>query len=533
VAIYRACLSAALRFRWTTLLVNFAVIPAVIPLIAVIGSEFMPPLYEGSLLYMPTAPPGMSITEATRLLQLQDQVLSRFPEVERVFGTVGRGTSATDNSPMGMVNTTLMLKPREQWRKGMTVEKLQAEMDDALQVPGFPNTWTQPIRNRLDMLFTGVKTPVGIKVLGPELAVIERLGLQIESALAHVPGTRSAYAERVTQGFFTDIEVDRAAIARYGVTVEDVQMVIETAIGGETVTRTVEGRERYPVSVRYARDFRDSLQSIGAVLVPTPAGNVQLAELARISIRKGPAMIRDENGLLAGYVYVDTASKDLGGYVKSAQAAVRDRVTLPQGYRLDWTGQYEFQVRARERLQLLVPVVFACILLLLYLTFHSLSEAIIVMLSVVYAMTGGVIAQWLLGYNFSVAVWVGYIALYGIAVQTGVVMVVYLHEALDRRLALGPVTPHDIWEATVAGSVLRLRPKLMTVAATTLSLLPIMWSTSVGSDVMKPIAAPIIGGMVTSTIHVLIVTPVIFYVMKLSALKRGTLKASRMSSIEG
>ncbi len=533
VAIYRGCLSAALRFRWTTLVVNFAVIPAVIPLIAVIGSEFMPPLYEGSLLYMPTAPPGMSITEATRLLQLQDTVLKRFPEVERVFGTVGRGTTATDNSPMGMVNTTLMLKPREQWRTGMTVEKLQAEMDEALQVPGFPNTWTQPIRNRLDMLFTGVKTPVGIKVLGPDLAVIERLGRQIESTLSQVPGTRSVYAERVTQGFFTDIEVDRAAIARYGVTVEDVQMVIETAIGGETVTRTVEGRERYPVSVRYARDFRDSLQAIGAVLVPTPSGDVPLAQLARISIRKGPAMIRDEGGLLAGYIYVDTASRDLGGYVTAAQAAVRDRVTLPQGYRLDWTGQYEFQVRARERLQLLVPVVFACILLLLYLTFHSLSEAIIVMLSVVYAMTGGVIAQWLLGYNFSVAVWVGYIALYGIAVQTGVVMVVYLHEALDRRLALGPVTPHDIWEATVAGSVLRLRPKLMTVAATTLSLLPIMWSASVGSDVMKPIAAPIIGGMVTSTIHVLIVTPVIFYVMKLSALKRGTLKASRMSSIEG
>jgi copper/silver efflux system protein len=287
-----------------------------------------------------------------------------------------------------------------------------------------------------------------------------------------------------------------------------------------------------PVSVRYARDFRDSVQSVGTVLVPTPSGNVPLAELARISIHKGPAMIRDENGLLAGYVYVDTAAKDLGGYVKAAQAAVRDRVTLPQGYRLDWTGQYEFQVRARERLQLLVPAVFTCILLLLYLTFHSLSEAVIVMLSVVYAMSGGVIAQWWLGYNFSVAVWVGYIALYGIAVQTGVVMVIYLHEALDRRLALGPVTARDIWDATITGSVLRLRPKLMTVAATTLSLLPIMWSTSVGSDVMKPIAAPIIGGMVTSTIHVLIVTPVIFYVMKLSALKRGTLRTSRMSSIE-
>jgi len=532
VAIYRFCLGAALRFRWTTLLVNFAVVPAVVPLLFLIGTEFMPPLYEGSLLYMPTSPPGMSVTEATRMLQIQDRVLRRFPEVERVFGTVGRGTTATDNSPMGMVNTTVTLKPREQWRKGMTIEKLQAEMDDALHVPGFPNTWTQPIRNRLDMLFTGVKTPVGIKVLGPDLAVIQRIGLEIESALVSVPGTRSVYAERVTQGYFTDIDVDRAAIARHGVSVEDVQTVIETALGGAVVTRTLEGRERYPVNVRYARDFRDTLPAIGAVLVPTPDGDVPLSELARIEIHQGPAMIRDENGMLAGYVYVDTQARDLGGYVGAAQAAVRNRVTLPQGYRLDWTGQYEFQVRARERLKLLVPVVFALILLLLYLTFHSLSEAVIVMLSVVYAMTGGVIAQWLLGYNFSVAVWVGYIALYGIAVQTGVVMVVYLHEALDRRLALGLVTPHDVWEATIAGSVLRLRPKLMTVAATTLSLLPIMWSSSVGSDVMKPIAAPIIGGMVTSTIHVLVVTPVIFYSMKLRALRRGTLTTSRMSSIE-
>jgi Cu(I)/Ag(I) efflux system membrane protein CusA/SilA len=532
IAIYRVCLSAALRFRWLTLLVNFAVVPAVVPLLFVIGSEFMPPLYEGSLLYMPTAPPGMSITEATRMLQVQDRVLRQFPEVARVFGTVGRGTTATDNSPMGMVNTTLTLKPRDQWRPGMTIERLQEEMDEALQVPGFPNTWTQPIRNRLDMLFTGVKTPVGIKVLGPDLGVIQRLGLEIESTLQGVPGTRSVYAERVTQGYFTDIVVDRDAIARHGVSVDDVQMVIATALGGETVTRTVEGRERYPVNVRYARDFRDSLPAIRDVLVPTPDGEVPLSALARIEIRQGPAMIRDENGLLAGYIYVDTTSRNLGGYVKLAQAAVRDHVTLPQGYRLDWTGQYEFQVRARERLQLLLPVVFALILLLLYLTFHSFSEAIIVMLSVVYAMTGGVIAQWLLGYNFSVAVWVGYIALYGIAVQTGVVMVVYLHEALDRRLALGPVTAHDIWEATVAGSTLRLRPKLMTVAATTLSLLPIMWSTSVGSDVMKPIAAPIIGGMVTSTIHVLIVTPVIFYILKLRALRRGTLRASRMTSVE-
>jgi Cu(I)/Ag(I) efflux system membrane protein CusA/SilA len=350
VAIYRFCLGAALRFRWTTLLVNFAVVPAVVPLLFLIGTEFMPPLYEGSLLYMPTSPPGMSVTEATRMLQIQDRVLRRFPEVERVFGTVGRGTTATDNSPMGMVNTTVTLKPREQWRKGMTIEKLQAEMDDALHVPGFPNTWTQPIRNRLDMLFTGVKTPVGIKVLGPDLAVIQRIGLEIESALVSVPGTRSVYAERVTQGYFTDIDVDRAAIARHGVSVEDVQTVIETALGGAVVTRTLEGRERYPVNVRYARDFRDTLPAIGAVLVPTPDGDVPLSELARIEIHQGPAMIRDENGMLAGYVYVDTQARDLGGYVGAAQAAVRNRVTLPQGYRLDWTGQYEFQVRARERL---------------------------------------------------------------------------------------------------------------------------------------------------------------------------------------
>jgi Cu(I)/Ag(I) efflux system membrane protein CusA/SilA len=532
IAIYRACLSGALRWRWTTLILNFAVVPATIPLLFTIGSEFMPPLYEGSLLYMPTAPPGLSVTEASRLLQIQDRVLKRFPEVERVFGTVGRGTTATDNTPMGMVNTILLLKPQNEWRPGMTLEKLQAEMDEALQVPGFPNTWTQPIRNRLDMLFTGVKTPVGIKVLGPDLAVIQRVGLQIEAALAKVPGTRSVYAERVTQGYFTDIDIDRAAIARYGLSVEDVQMVIETALGGETVTRTIEGRERYPVSVRYARDFRSDLASIGAVLVRTPLrGEVPLSSLATIAIRPGPAMIRDENGQLAGYVYVDTATRDLGGYVAAAQAAVRDTVIVPQGYRLDWTGQYEFQVRARERLKLVLPVVFGIILVLLYFTFHSFSESIIVMLSVLYAMTGGVIAQWLLGYNFSVAVWVGYIALYGIAVQTGVVMVVYLHEALDRRLHAGTVTEQDLWDATVGGSALRLRPKLMTVVATTASLLPIMWSSSVGSDVMKPIAAPIIGGMVTSTIHVLIVTPVIFYVMKRRALRRGTLRASAMKSL--
>ncbi|MGE0041988.1 MAG: efflux RND transporter permease subunit [Vicinamibacterales bacterium] len=530
IAIYRPVLALALRWRWTAILLNLAVIPLVLPLALGLGSEFMPALYEGSVLYMPTAPPGLSVTEVTRALQTQDKVLREFPEVDRVFGTAGRATTATDNSPMGMVNTVVTLKPRDEWRPGMTVERLQAEMDEALQMPGFPNTWTQPIRNRLDMLFTGIKTPLGIKILGSDLGVIQRVGQEIENALADLPGTRSVYAERVTQGYFTDIAVDRAAIARHGLTVEDVQEVIQTAIGGEVVTRTIEGRERYPVNVRYERAWRDDIPELERVLVKAPSGaQVPLGELAAITLTPGPGMIRNEDGLLAGYIYVDTASQDMGGYVAAAQAAVARDVTMPPGYTLVWSGQYEFQVRARERLKTLLPIVLLVIFFLLYLTFHSVSESAIVMLSVVYAMTGGVIAQWWLGYNFSVAVWVGYIALYGIAVQTGVVMVVYLHEALDERLAEGrPLTRADIWDATVAGSVLRLRPKLMTVATTIASLLPILWSTGVGSDVMKPIAAPILGGMVTSTIHVLIITPVIFYILKARALDRGTLRRSGM-----
>jgi len=531
-AVYRPLLALALRWKWAALVVNFAIVPLTIPLFFTIGSEFMPPLYEGSLLYMPTSPPGLSVTEATRLLQVQDKVLRRFPEVERVFGTVGRASTPTDNSPMGMVNTTILLKPRDAWREGMTIEKLQAEMDEALQVPGVPNTWTQPIRNRLDMLFTGIKTPVGIKILGPDLAVIQQLGQQIEGLLQELPETSSVYAERVTQGYFTDIRIDRAAIGRYGLTVEDVNDVIQTAIGGETVTRTIEGRERYPVNVRYERAYRDDLPALHRVLVKTMSGaHVPLGQLASIELAPGPAMIRDENGLLAGYVYLDTKTRDIGGYVDRARARLAERLNLPPGYTLAWTGQYEFQLRARERLRILIPVVIGGIFLLLHLTFRSISESVIVMLSVIYSMTGGILMQWLLGYNFSVAVWIGYIALYGVAVQTGVVMVLYLHEALDRRLARGgDLTADDIREATVAGSVLRLRPKLMTVATTMIGLVPIMWSTGVGSDVMKPIAAPIIGGMLTSTIHVLIITPVIFYVMKLGELRRGTLRPSGLSS---
>ena len=529
--IYDPIIRLALRWKWTALLVNFAVVPLTIPLLFMIGSEFMPPLYEGSQLYMPTSPPGLSITEATRLLQVQDKILRKFPEVETVFGTVGRGTTSTDNTPMGMVNTTVTLKRREQWRSGMTLEKLQADMDAELQFPGFPNVWTQPIRNRLDMLLTGIKTPVGIKIMGSDLNQIQQIGSDIERILQNIPGTRSVYAERVAQGYFTDITIDRHSIARYGLMVGDVQDVIESAIGGQNITRTIEGRERYPVNVRYERGFRENLPDLQRVLVKTSSGQqIPLGQLAEITLTPGPSMIRDENGQLAGYVYVDTATSDIGGYVDRAKQAIGQGLKLPAGYTLLWTGQYEFQVRARERLKVLIPLVFFIIFMLLYMTFHSVSEATIVMLSVVYAMTGGVILQWLLGYNFSVAVWVGYIALYGVAVQTGVVMVVYLHEALDRRLRQGgDITEDDIREATIAGSVLRLRPKLMTVSVVMAGLVPILWSSGVGSDIMKPIAAPIIGGMVTSTIHVLIITPVIFYIMKTRALRKGRLKPSGMT----
>src|SRR5713101_5829584 len=530
-AIYDPIIRLALRWKWTLLLVNVVVIALTIPLLFGLGSEFMPPLYEGSQLYMPTSPPGLSITEATRILQVQDKVLRTFPEVESVFGTVGRGTTSTDNTPMGMVNTTVTLKPREQWRRGLTLETLQAEMDEQLQFPGFPNVWTQPIRNRLDMLLTGIKTPVGIKILGSDLNEIQRIGGDIERTLQGIPGTRSVYAERVAQGYFTDIRIDRDAIARHGLMLGDVEEVIESAIGGQNITRTIEGRERYPVNVRYERGFRENLPDLQRIFVKTATGaQIPLAQLAEITLTTGPAMIRDENGQLAGYVYVDTATSDIGGYVEQAKRAIAERLKLPVGYTLLWTGQYEFQVRARERFKILIPLVFFIIFMLLYMTFHSASEATIVMLSVVYAMTGGVILQWLLGYNFSVAVWVGYIALYGVAVQTGVVMVLYLHEALDKRLRQGgAITEQDIRDATISGSVLRLRPKLMTVSVVMAALIPILWSTGIGSDIMKPIAAPIIGGMVTSTIHVLIITPVIFYLMKRRALRKGTLKTSGMN----
>ena len=514
--LYEPILGLALRWKWTALAVNLAVIPMTVPLVFLMGREFMPPLYEGSVLYMPTAAPGMSMTEATRVLQRQDRILREVPEVDRVLGTVGRASTVSDNSPSGMFNTTITLKPRAQWRAGMTYERLQSEMDALLQFPGVPNAWTQPIRGRLDMLSSGLKTPVGLKVLGNELAVVQDLGLRAEAILKKLPGTRNVYAERLAEGYYTDIRIDREALARFGLTVNDVEDVLLSAIGGDNVGRVVEGRERYPINVRYARDFRDDLAALQNVLVKSPTGmQVPLSRLAAVTLTTGPSMIRNDNGQLAAYVYIDTDVRDIGAYVARARQALEADLPRPPGYLLEWDGQYRSQLRAGERLRLLIPLVIVSIFAILYLTFHSATDALTVMLSVVYAMSGGVILQWLLGYNFSVAVWVGYIALFGVAVQTGVVMVVYLREAFDERLQAGDsLSQNDVYLAVMAGAVLRLRPKLMTVTATLGGLLPILCSTGVGSDVLKPIAAPIAGGMITSAVHVLIVTPVIFFLMK-------------------
>ncbi len=561
--LYEPVIRAVLRFRKSALLVSFLLVPLSVGLALRIGSEFMPPLYEGTIFYMPVTSPGISVTEAGRLLATQDRILKSFPEVATVFGKAGRAETATDPAPFSMMETTVQLKPRSEWRtvakdytwlpewlrpaataifgaeRPLTYEELVEEMDRRMQFPGLQNAWTMPIRARIDMLSTGIRTPVGIKVFGPNLERIQALGIEIEGILKEVPGTRSVYAERVAGGYFIDIDIRREAIARYGLTVGEVQEVIQSAIGGMNITRTVEGRERYPINVRYPRELRDDIEKLKRILVPTriagsaPMGaggtgmaHIPLAQLADIRVTTGPAMIRDEDAMLAGYVFIDVTARDIGGYVEEAKRAIQERLTLPAGYFLSWSGQYEFQLRAKERLKILLPVVFFVIFILLYMTFHSLSESVILMVAVLYAMTGGVILQYLLGYNFSVAVWVGYIALYGIAVETGVVMIIYLHEALDRRLRQGAIGREDILEATVEGSVLRLRPKIMTVGTTLIALLPIMWSSGVGADVMKPIATPIIGGVVTSTIHVLIITPLIFAMVKERALRRGRLHPS-------
>ncbi len=525
-ALYLPVLRLCLRFRKTTLLLNLLFLIVTLPLALHIGSQFMPPLFEGSALYMPTALPGISVGQASQLLQEQDRIIRTFPEVQTVFGSIGRSDSATDNAPLDMYDTTVMLKPRSQWRPGMTYEKLIQEMDAKLQFPGLSNTWTMPVENRLDMELTGIKTPLGLKIQGPNLEGIQHVGAQVQQILSAIPGMRSIFAERVSQGFYLNIEVNRAQAARYGLTIADVQQAISSGIGGEMVAENVEGRERYPVNVRYNRDFRDNVEELRRVLIGTPSGaQIPVSEVAKISFSRGPSMIRDEDGALTGYVYIDLNTKDYGGFVAHASDQLRQKLALPAGFTYKWSGEYEFELRAKARLQLILPIVFFVIFLLLYMVFHSVTEAAVLIFPTIYALTGGLILQTLLGYNFSVAVWVGYIALFGIAVETGVVMVVYLHEALNHRLASGiPLKHEDIEAAVIEGAVHRLRPKLMTVSVVLASLIPILWETGVGADVMKPIAAPIVGGMITSTIHVLILVPVFFALMKERALKRGKLK---------
>jgi Cu(I)/Ag(I) efflux system membrane protein CusA/SilA len=477
---------------------------------------------------MPTSLPGISITQASQLLQEQDRILRSFPEVASVFGTVGRSDSVTDNAPLDMYDTTVMLKPREQWRPGMTYQALIQEMDGRLQFPGLTNTWTMPVQNRLDMALTGIKTPLGMKIQGPSLDGIQQVGAQVQQILSGLPQMRSAFAERVSQGFYVNVDVNRLEAAKYGLTIADVQEAVSSGIGGMSVAQNVEGRERYPINVRYQRDFRDDIEALQRVLIATPAGaQIPIDQVAAIAFSHGPAMIRDEDGQLTGYVYIDLNTTNYGGFVQRASEALRQKLALAPGYTYSWSGEYEFELRAKQRLTLILPIVFFVIFVLLYMIFHSAAEAMVLIFPTLYAMTGGLILQWLLGYNFSVAVWVGYIALFGIAVETGVVMVVYLHEALDHKLASGgPLTDKDVEDAAIQGAVHRLRPKLMTVAAVLASLIPILFESGIGSDVMKPIAAPIVGGMITSTIHVLILVPVFFVVMKERALKRGTLRAS-------
>ena len=515
-----------LRYRKTAILLAVICLVVTVPLATRIGSQFMPPLFEGSALYMPTALPGISITQASQLLQEQDRIIRSFPEVESVFGTVGRSESATDNAPLDMYDTTIMLKPASAWPPDMTYEKLIQEMDARLQFPGITNTWTMPVENRLDMELTGIKTPVGMKIQGPSLEGIQRLGAQVSNILSGQPGVQSVFAERVAQGFYVNIAVNRPVAARYGLTVGDVQRAVESGIGGESIVETVEGRERYPVNVRYNRDFRDDIPALERVVLATPSGaQIPLSQVASISFSRGPSLIRDEEAQLTGYVYFNLSTADYGGFVARAEQLLRQKLALPKGYTYSWSGEYEFERHAKQRLEVILPVVFFVIFMLLYMLFRSAAEAALLFFPTFFALIGGLLLQWVLGYNFSVAVAVGYIALFGIAVETAVVMMVYLRGALEQRLAQGhPLTTEDIEAATIDGAVLRLRPVLMTVFAVIGSLGPLLWETGVGSDVMKPIAAPIVGGMVTSTIAVMILVPILFTLLKERAVKRGTLQ---------
>lgn len=510
--IYTPLVKMVLRARWLVVGLAIGGMVLVWPLYEKLGSEFMPPLNEGTILYMPTSLPGLSIQKASHILQTQDRLLKEFPEVDHVFGKMGRARTATDPAPLNMAETIVTLKPQEAWRPGMTWDKLIAEMDQRVKMPGMPNIWWMPIQTRTEMLATGIRSSLGIKILGPRLEELERLGVQIEGLLQTLDGTRSAYAERVTGGYYLDIDVNRVAAARYGLTVADVQDVIESAIGGKNITWTVEGRERYPINVRYPRELRQDVDALKRVLVTTPRGeHIPLAQLSTISKTTGPSSIRDENGSLASIVFVDVAGQDLGTYVQKAKALIQEHIKLPAGYSLQWAGQYQYLERAQKQLQIVIPLTLFLIFVLLYLNFWSIPRCLLVLLSVPFSMVGAIWYLHFLGYHLSVAVWVGLIALAGVAAETGVIMIMFLDEACARRQRenrLQSLT--DLCDAVVEGAVLRVRPKIMTASAIFLGLLPIMWSHGTGADVMKRIAAPMIGGMVTATLLTLLVIPALY-----------------------
>jgi len=513
---YHPLVRLVLRHRIATLVAAAALMASTVPVVMRLGSEFMPPLYEGSLLYMPIALPGASVQTAQQALTMQDKLIRQIPEVESVFGKAGRSLSATDPAPLEMFETIINLKPESEWRPGMTQETLEAELDATVRLPGIANAWTMPIKARTDMLSTGIRTPVGVKVFGPALEGINDIAAQVESAIRMVRGTRNVFAERVTGGYYVDFNVKRDQIARYGLTVQDVEMVIESAIGGANITTTIEGRERFPVSVRYQRSFRTDVNALRRTLISTPAGaQIPLEQVSDIQLTTGPTVIRTEQAQLLGYVYVDVADRDIGGYVADAKAEVARLVTLPDGYYLEWSGQYEYMLRAKERLKIVIPVTLLLVIVLLYFSTRSVPKIAIVLLAVPFSLIGAFWLIYLLGYNLSVAVWVGIIALAGVDAETGVVMLLYLDQAYDKFRREGRMNGmRDLQDAIEEGAVKRIRPKMMTVMAILLGLLPIMWSHGAGADVMKRIAAPMVGGVVTSFVLELLVYPVIFAIWK-------------------
>jgi Cu(I)/Ag(I) efflux system membrane protein CusA/SilA len=528
ICLYRPVIRGVMRWKKATIAAAIIALVVTIYPASQLGSEFMPTLNEGTLLYMPSSLPGMSITKAAELVQTQNKIIKSFPEVASVWGKAGRANTATDPAPTEMFETVINLKPESEWRPGMTTDKLIADMDKALQFPGVSNAWTMPIKARIDMLSTGIRTPIGIKVFGKNLDEMEQLAKQIEAVVKRVPGTTSAFAERITGGFYLNIEPDRAQLARYGLAVGDLQDVIGSALGGEMVTTTVEGRERFGVTVRYPRELRSDPQLIAReVLVPTMDGAmIPLGQLARVEVAKGAPGIRTENALLSAYIYVDIRDRDIGGYVADARKAVNEQVKFPPGYYATWSGQFEAMERAIAKMKIVVPVTLLIIFLLLYLNFKRLTETLIVMLSVPFALVGGVWLMWLLGYNMSVAVAVGFIALAGVAAETGVVMLIYLDHAWEevkagcRKTGTTP-SAADLYEAVMEGAVERVRPKMMTVVAIMAGLLPILWSTGTGSEVMSRIAAPMVGGMISSTILTLGVIPALYALVKQRGLEKG------------